>query len=70
MFLEEVVNVREAKAFVQMQQKIEGIDILPGVISILRRYVEEQKTGKYGNFAEYLPNFAKHLRVVKTLSAL
>ncbi len=70
MFLEEVIDAREAKAFVQMQQKVDGITILSGVISILKRYVEEQKTGKYANFAEYLPNFAKHLRVVKTISAL
>lgn len=70
MFLEEVVDAREAKAFIQMQQKVDGITILSGVISILKRYVEEQKAGRYANFAEYLPNFARHLRVVKTISAL
>jgi hypothetical protein len=64
-FLEEVVDAREAKAFMQMQQKMEGLTVLPGVVSIIRRYIEDQKSGKYTNFAEYLPTFAKHLRLAK-----
>ncbi len=64
-FLEEVVDAREAKAFMQMQQKLEGLTILPGVVGIIRRYMDDQKSGKYANFAEYLPNFAKHLRLAK-----
>jgi hypothetical protein len=69
-FLEDAVNTREAKAYIQIQQKVEGLTILTGVIGILKRFMEEQKTGKYQGFADYLPNFVKHLRVVKTIAAL
>jgi len=65
LFLEEVIDAREAKAFIQIQQKMEGLTILPGVTMLLRRYLDDQKTGKYANFSEYLPTFVKHLRLVK-----
>ena len=70
LFLEQAVDAREAKAFIQMQQRTEDIPILPGVIGILKRYLDEHKTGKYENFAEYLPNFAKNMRIVKTFATL
>jgi len=70
LFLEQAIDTREAKAFVQMQQRTEDIPMLPGVIGILKRYLDENKAGKYENFAEYLPAFAKNLRVVKTFAAL
>jgi len=69
LFLEEV-DPRESKAFIQIQQRVEGIAILPGVINLLRRYQDERKAGKYANFAEYLPNFTKNLRLVKTFATL
>ncbi len=70
LFLEESVSSLEARSFMQYMQKVEGLTILAGVASILRRYLDEYKAGHYSNFAEYLPNFQKHLRVVKTLAAL
>jgi hypothetical protein len=68
MFLEDSVSNLEAKSFLQMVQKNEGLTALPSVISLFRRYVEDYRLAKYKSFAEYLPNFAKHLRVAKTLS--
>ncbi len=70
LFLEDSVSSLEAKSFTQYMQKVEGVTVLPGVVSIFRRYLDEYKAGRYPGFAEYLPNFPKHLRVVKTIAAL
>jgi hypothetical protein len=70
LFLEDSVSSLEAKSYMQYQQKVENATILPGVASIFRRYLDEYKAGRYKDFAEYLPNFPKHLRVVKTIAAL
>jgi hypothetical protein len=70
LFLEDSVSSLEAKSFMQYMQKVESVTILAGIASILRRYMDEYKAGHYSSFAEYLPNFPKHLRVAKTISAL
>jgi hypothetical protein len=70
LFLEDSVSSLEAKSFLLTTQKVEGATLLPGVVSILRRYLDEYKAGRYTNFADYLPNFPKQLRVVKTIAAL
>ena len=69
-FLEQSTHPLEAKAFVQMQQKVEDIPILPEVIRLLKRYLEDQKNGKYATFAEFLPVFGKNLRIMKTFAKL
>lgn len=70
LFLEEAVNKQEAKAYILMQSKANGLKILPGVVSVLSRYLKEFADNKYETFIEYLPNFPGHLRVAKTISAL
>jgi hypothetical protein len=70
LFLEDSVSSLEAKSFMQYMQKVENLTVLPGVVTIFRRYLDEYKAGRYPSFAEYLPNFQKHLRVVKTIAAL
>lgn len=70
LFLEQSVNLQEAKAYVLMQNKAQGLKILPGVVSVLRRYLNEHADGKYETFINYLPNFPGHLRVAKTISSL
>jgi len=70
LFLEESVSTLEAKSFLMYMQKVENVTILPGVVSILRRYLDEYKAGRYTSFSDYLPNFQKHLRVVKTIASL
>jgi hypothetical protein len=69
-FLEDSMNSLEAKSFMQYMQKVEHMNILPGVVSIMRRYLDECKAGRYKTFADYLPSFPKQLRVVKTIVAL
>jgi hypothetical protein len=70
LFLEEALDAREARAFVHMAQKVEGLSILSQVVTLLKRYQEEQRNGKYTALIEYLPIFVKQLRVARTLAAL
>lgn len=69
-FLEEAINVQEAKAYILMENKVHGVTILPGVVSVLKRYLSEYKDGRYERFADFLPNFPKHLRVAKSIVSL
>ena len=69
-FLEDSVSPLEAKSFMQIMQKVENVTVLPGVVGIFRRYLQEYKAGRYPTFAEYLPAFPKQLRVAKTIAAL
>lgn len=70
LFLEDSVSSLEAKSFTQYMQKVEGLTILPNVVTVIRRYLEEYRAGRYKTFGEYLPNFPKHLRVARTIAAL
>lgn len=70
LFLEESVSNLEAKSFMQYMQKVENLTMLPGAVSVFRRYTDEHKTGRYNSFIDYLPNLPKHLRVVRTITAL
>ncbi|GAB4571590.1 MAG: hypothetical protein Kow0077_08670 [Anaerolineae bacterium] len=69
-FLEDAVSPDEARAFVLMEKKMHGLDELPGVVSVLRRYLTGREEGKYAEFADYLPYFARHLRVARTITSL
>lgn len=70
LFLEQAVNPQEAKAFILMQDKAKGVKIIPGLVSVLRRYLNEFADGKYESLINYLPNFPGHLRVAKSISSL
>jgi hypothetical protein len=70
LFLEEAIGQKEAKAYLLMENKVNGLKILPSVVNVLKRYLTEHAEGRYANLAEYLPNFGKTLRVVKRLISL
>jgi hypothetical protein len=70
LFLEEAISLQEAKSYILIQDKAKGLKILPGVVSVLRRYLSEYSDGKYETFINYLPNFPGHLRVAKSISQL
>lgn len=70
LFLEDSVSKKEAQAYILMQNKAQGLKVLPGVVSVLRRYLNEYADGHYETFIKYLPNFPGHLRVAKTISTL
>ncbi|MBZ0299581.1 MAG: hypothetical protein K8J31_07580 [Anaerolineae bacterium] len=69
-FLEDHVSAAEAKAYVLMARKAQGMTILPGTISVLRRYLSERETGRYGDLLDFLPIFPKQLRIAKRIMTL
>lgn len=69
-FLEQALGTREAESYILMENKLHGLTVLPGVVAVLKRYLTEYHEGRYTQFAEYLPNFAKHLRVAKRVVSL
>jgi hypothetical protein len=68
LFLEDAINPLEARSFVQYMQRVENLHVLPGAISVFRRYLDERKAGKYTEFIDYLPNIPKYLRVMKAFA--
>ncbi len=69
-YLEDFVSKAEADAFVLLEKKTQGIEVLPGVVSVLRRYLSGHESGQYPAFIDYLPHFGKHLRVARTITSL
>jgi hypothetical protein len=70
MYLEHKINQQEAKSFILMEKKLKGITVLPGVISVLERYLRERAEGKFEAFVEFLPFFPGHLRVANRVSSI
>jgi hypothetical protein len=69
-YLEDYVSQAEAKAYVLMARKTQGLTILPGTISVLRRYLNEYAAGRYQDLMDFLPIFPKQLRVAKRIVTL
>lgn len=69
-FLEEHVSPAEAKAYVLMERKTKGMHILPGMISVLRRYLSERENGRYSSLLDFMPIFPKQLRIANRIVTL
>lgn len=69
-YLEDHVSAREANAFVLMERKVRGLEMLPGVINVLRRYLREQEAGRYQSVIDLLPSFARQMRVANRIVSL
>jgi len=69
-FLEDHVNKAEASAYVLMERKTNNLTVLPAVIAVLRRYMNEREAGKFGSLLDFLPVFPKQLRVTTKIQAL
>ncbi|MBZ0297197.1 MAG: DUF4932 domain-containing protein [Anaerolineae bacterium] len=69
-YLEDHVSAAEAKAYVLMARKAQGMTILPGTVSVLRRYLSEREAGRYQSLMDFLPIFPKQLRVAKRIVSL
>lgn len=67
MYIEDHVSKAEANAYVLMEKKTRGMDILPGVVSVLRRYQQELDAGRYTDLLDFLPVFPKQLRIAKRI---
>ena len=69
MYLEDYVSDAEAKAYLLMEKRARGMTILPGTVSVLRRYLQELGN-KYENLLDFLPIFPKQLRIAKKIVTL
>lgn len=69
MYLEDHVDPREAKAYILLEKKARGMQILPGTVSVLRRYLQEYGN-KYHSLLDFLPVFPVQLRVAKKIMTL
>jgi hypothetical protein len=67
MFLQEFVSDKEAQAYLLLERKARSLSILPGMISVMRRYVQELGNGRYQTLVDFLPVFPKQLRVAKRI---
>jgi hypothetical protein len=70
LYLETHVSKAEANAYVLMERKTQGMVILPGMISVLRRYLSEKEAGRYKEIIDFLPVFPKQLRVANKIVTL
>lgn len=70
LFLEQTFGKPEADAYIMMAHKAHRFEVLPSVVEVLRRYLEDQARGKYSVFAEYMPTFCTGLRVTEKLKKL
>ncbi len=67
--LEDHFSTAESKSYMLMEQKVAGITVLPGTVSVLRRYLSEYGS-RYQSLIEFLPFFPIHLRVANRLVSL
>lgn len=67
MYLEDYMSKAEAKSYILMEKKVHGMTILPGTISVMRRYLQEVGN-RYDNLIEFLPIFPSQLRVAKRIA--
>lgn len=70
LYLEETISKAEANAYVLMERKTNGMVILPGMVSVLRRYRSERESGRYSSLLDFLPVFPKQLRVANRIVTL
>ncbi len=69
-YLEDHVSQAEASAYVLMERKVRGLEVLPGVISVFRRYNRELESGHYTSLLDLLPNFSRLLKVANRIVTL
>lgn len=66
----ESINKLESRAFIQTQFKIHNMKILPGAVSVLKRYLSERENGKFSTLADFLPVFPKQLKVARHIMSI
>jgi hypothetical protein len=70
LFLEDTLGRREADAYLLLERRLRGLDVLPAAVGVLRRYRSEQAAGKTSGLAGVLPVFSKQLKVASRIRAL
>lgn len=66
MYLEDHVNKAEARSYVLMEKRVHNMTILPGTVSVLRRYLQE-RGNRYETLIDFLSVFPSQLRVAKRI---
>jgi hypothetical protein len=69
-YLEDQVNKKEADSYVLLARKMRGMTALPGMVSVLRRYLAERENGRYQEVIDFLPVFPKQLKVAAKIASL
>ncbi len=69
-FLEDHVSRKEAEAYVLMERRVTGLEVLPAAITVYRRYLREVSEGKYPHILDFIPLFSRQLRVAHRVSKL
>lgn len=70
MFLEDHYNRKEADAFILMERRVTGLEVLPAAITVYRRYLREVEEGNYKNILDAIPTFSRQLRVAHRMIKL
>lgn len=65
-YLEDFMNPTESRGYILMEKKVHNMTILPGTISVLRRFLQE-KGKRYNTLADFLTVFPTQLRVAKRI---
>lgn len=65
-YLEDHLNPTEARGYMLMEKKVRNLTILPGTVSVLRRYLQE-RGHKFQELADFLVVFPVQLRVAKKI---
>ena len=65
-YLEDYVSRAEANAYILMEKRTHGMTLLPGTISVLRRFLQE-RGHKFNGLIDFLPVFPAQLRVAKRI---
>jgi hypothetical protein len=71
MYLEDYVDEKEYRSFILMERKVRGMSVLPGMVSVLRRFLQEKdNSDKYSTLIEFLPILPRQLRVAQKIVQL
>lgn len=65
-YLEDHISKTEARGYVLMEKKVHNMTILPGAVSVLRRYLQEHGN-KFDSLLDFLPVFPAQLRVARRI---
>lgn len=67
-FLSETLGKADSDAFILMEHKAQGFDILPSAVTVLQTYLKERQDGRFKEFADFLPMFRDSLHISERMS--
>lgn len=68
-YLEDFMSETEARGYMVMEKKVRNMTILPGTVSVLRRFLQE-KGNRYETLADFLTVFPIQLKVARRIVTL